>query len=162
MLLTAARRPQNPEKELGNRVTETFFLPDEVSRSDWSLSAGVYNLSHTLLSRSEHECVFVPIRNMQYLAVISRDEIVFVDSQAYAYRDNEGGRLIMLAWKFTDVHARSSLNEPVPCQVVEYHPDLESIRLRLVGEFRAAMELLDQRFRDSTLPVGGARILSLK
>lgn len=32
-----------------------------------------------------HEHLFVPIRSMQYLAVIDKDEIIFVDSLSYAY-----------------------------------------------------------------------------
>ncbi len=147
---------------LTNHVTETFFLPEEISRLDWSVPSDIYNLSRTLLTRSEFNCAFVPIRSMQYLAVISGTEIVFVDSQAYACRDGEGGRLIMLAWKFDATQHRSSLNQPHDCHVVLYHPDSAIIQQRLVGDFRAAMEQLDRRFRDSSLPSSGARILPLK
>lgn len=73
-------------------VTETFFLPDEVDRRDWSVTADIYNLCHSLLSRSTTEHLFVPIRSMQFLAVMDRNEIIFVDSQSYAVSDNEGGR----------------------------------------------------------------------
>ena len=92
-----------------NRVTETFFLPEAIGRQAWTLPADIYNLSRTLLGRSDFNCAFVPIRSMQYLAIITRDEIVFVDSQAYAYRDNEGGRLIMLVWKFDTAAQRDAL-----------------------------------------------------
>ncbi len=60
---------------------ETFFRPDEVERQAWSITADVYNRCQLLLSRSETGCVFVPIRNMQYVAVIDAEEIIFVDSQ---------------------------------------------------------------------------------
>ena len=144
-----------------NRVTETFFLPDEVDRKAWTLPADIYNLSRTLLGRSEFDCVFVPIRSMQYLGIITRSEIVFVDSQAYAYRDKEGGRLVMVIWKFEAGGTRESLAEPVPCTEIHYHPAGEQIQLRLVGAYREALELIDQRYRDQALPAGGARIIRL-
>ena len=147
---------------MGNRVTETFFLPDEVSRKDWTMPADIYNLSHTLLARSEFDCAFVPIRSMQYLAVITHEEIVFVDSQAYACRDGEGGRLIMLAWKFDTSEHRDALDQPQPCHIVYYHPASGQLQPRLVSAFRDALELVDQRYRKVALPAGGARILPLK
>lgn len=144
-----------------NRVTETFFLPNEVDRREWTLPANIYNLSRTLLGRSKFDCVFVPIRSMQYLGIITRKEIVFVDSLAYAYQENEGGRMIMLAWKFDTASTRGSLDEPVPCHVVHYHPDCEQIQLRLIGAYREALGLLEERYRNSALPEGGARIVKL-
>jgi len=146
---------------LARQVTETFFLPDEVGRADWTLPADIYNLSHTLFARGGENCVFVPIRSMQYLAVITRDEIVFVDSQAYACRNNEGGRLIMLVWKIT-TPGRSSLGDPVPCQVIHYHKQSAQIQLRLISAFKEALELLDRRYRNRTVPTGGARIIPLR
>lgn len=145
-----------------NRVTETFFLPEAVARQAWTLPADIYNLSCTLLGRSEFNCTFVPIRSMQYLAVITRNEIVFVDSQAYAYRDNEGGRLIMVAWKFDAATPRDALNQPQPCQVIHYTPDGSQLQLRLVNAYREALQLMDQRYRDRALPPDGARIVPLK
>lgn len=150
------------EQILVNRVTETFFLPEAVDRQTWTLPADIYNLSRTLLGRSEFNCAFVPIRSMQYLAVITCEEIVFVDSQAYAYRDNEGGRLIMLAWKFDTIAQRDALDQPQPCEVVHYTPDGREIQMRLVGAYRVALQLMDQRYRDRALPPGGACIVPLK
>ena len=143
-------------------VTETFFLPEEVERRAFTLPADIYNLAHTLLSRSEFNCVFVPIRSLQYLGVITDREIVFVDSQSYAYNQDEGGRLIMLAWKFTNTGTRESLQEPVDCAMLCYHPDCQEIQLRMITAFREALQLLDQRYRDQALPRDGVRILKLK
>ena len=145
-----------------NRVTETFFLPEAVGQQAWTLPADIYNLSRTLLGRSEFNCTFVPIRSMQYLAIITRDEIVFVDSLAYAYREDEGGRLIVLAWKFDNTTRRDAIDQPQPCQVIHYHPEGRQIQLRLVGAYREALELMDRRYRDKTVPSGGARIVPLK
>lgn len=147
---------------MGYRVTETFFLPDEISRRDWALPADIYNMTRLLLARSEFDCAFVPIRSMQYLAVITAGEIVFVDSQAYACRDGEGGRLIMLAWQFDNQQQRIALDEPHACHVVHYHRDSDTIQQRLVRDFRDALELIDQRYRNTTMPASGARILPLK
>jgi hypothetical protein len=145
-----------------NRVTETFFMPPEVARESWSCPADIYNLTHTLLTRSEYDCVFVPIRSMQYLAVINASEIIFVDSQAYAYRDNEGGRLIMLAWIFDSAAHRRALNEPVPCEVACYHADSAMLQLRLVNTYREALNLMDRRYRDKAIPADGARVVKLR
>ena len=145
-----------------NRVTETFFLPEELGRQAWTLPAELYNLTRTLLSRSDFDCAFIPIRSMQYLAVITHDEVVFVDSQAYACRDGVGGRLIIVAWKFDTRRQREALDEPRPCEVIHYHRDSAAIQQRLVGDFREALELVDRRFRDRSVPAGGARILPLK
>ncbi len=143
-------------------VTETFFLPEETERRAFTLPADIYNLAHTLLARSEFNCVFVPIRSLQYLGVITEREIVFVDSQSYAYNQDEGGRLIMLAWEFTHAGTRESLQEPVGCTLLCYHPDCREIQLRLITAFRESLQLLDQRYRDQALPADGARILKLK
>lgn len=145
-----------------NRVTETFFLPDAVGQQAWTLPADIYNLSRTLLGRSEFNCTFVPIRSMQYLAIITRDEIVFVDSLAYACRENEGGRLIMLAWKFDTDTQRGALDQPHPCRIVYYTQDGGQLQLRLVSAYREALELMDRRYRNRALPAGGARIVPLK
>jgi hypothetical protein len=99
---------------------------------------------------------------MQYLSIITRDEIVFVDSLAYAYREDEGGRLITLAWKFDSSAGRDAIDQPQPCQVIHYHPDGRQIQLRLVGAYREALELMDRRYRNRALPAGGARIVPLK
>lgn len=98
---------------------------------------------------------------MQFLAVITENEINFVDSHAYAYNENEGGRLIMLAWKFRNTQQRASLSDPVECDVLFYHRDSSELQCRLIGYFRDALQLLDRRYRDKALPAGGAKILNL-
>jgi len=143
-------------------VTETFFLPKEVARKQWSVPADIYNLYRALQLRNQTGHVFVPIRSMQFMAVLDKSEIVFVDSQSYAVSKDEGGRLILVAWKFAESTDRDALTDPVPCEVVFYEQDNNELQLRLVAEFRQAMELLDQRYRDEQLPAKGAKILSLQ
>jgi len=142
-------------------VTETFFLPREVERRAWSVPAEIYNLGRALFTRSITENVFVPIRSMQFLAVVGKDEIVFVDSLSYAVSENEGGRLILIAWQFKETRDREALTDPVPCEVVFYERKSDDVQLRLVAEFRKAMELMDQRYRDEQMPAKGAKILNL-
>ena len=135
-------------------VTETFFLPDEAERTAWSLPAEIYNLYHALQSRSRTGHVFVPIRSMQFMAVLDSDEIVFVDSQSYAVSGSEGGRMIMLAWQFRRSHARTALTDPMPCDVVFYDHRDNDTQLRLVLEFRRALEQMDKRYRNASLRRG--------
>ncbi len=142
-------------------VTETFFLPKEISRKPWHVPAAIYNLYHSLQARSQTGHVFVPIRSMQFMAVLDKNEIVFVDSQSYAVSKDEGGRLILIAWKFAASHDRDALSDPMPCEVVYYEQNNPDLQLRLIAEFQHAIELLDQRYRDEQLPAEGAKILSL-
>ncbi len=134
------------------QISETFFLPKEVARSGWLVSADIYNLYRSLLIRSDNGYLFVPIRNMQYMAVLDHSEILFIDSQSYAVSDNTGGRMILIAWQFAESLQRDSLSNPVPCELVFYQRKSSDIQLRLVSEFRQSMELLDQRYRNR-LPV---------
>jgi hypothetical protein len=99
---------------------------------------------------------------MQFLAVMDKGEIVFVDSQSYAVSEDEGGRLILIAWQFTESNDREALTDPVPCEVVFYERKHDDIQLRLVSELRKALELMDQRYRDEQMPAKGAKILSLR
>ena len=140
-------------------VTEVFFRPPEVARQSSAMPAELYNATQRLLGRSRTGCVFVPIRSMQYIGVIDRGEVVFVDSQAYAYQGEQGGRLILVAWQPRPAPGRASLAEPVPCDVVFYEADLAEVQRRLVGEFGRALQELERRSRDVELPAQGARIL---
>lgn len=143
-------------------VTEVFFRPDEIARFSSSIPADIYNLLHTVLVRSDNDCVFVPVRSLQYLGVITIHEIVFVDSMSYIVDEGEGGRVIMLAWEFNHGHGRDSLEKPMACDVVYYHAGGYDVQPRLVSEFRDALVLMDRRYREHMLPKRGARILKLK
>ena len=143
-------------------MIETFFLPEEVEREKWTVPADIYNLYHSLQARSETGNVFVPVRSMQFMAVLDRNEIIFVDSLSYAVSNDAGGRLILVAWQFNRSHERDALMDPVPCEVVFYQRKNYDLQLRLISEFRQAMALLDKRYRDEQLPADGAKILSLK
>ena len=103
-----------------NFTTETFFRAEEAGHEQLKLPATLFNRCVLLLNHSATGNVFVPVRSMQYQAVIDADEIIFVDNQAYAVQDGNGGRLIVLSWKVPLHSSRDSLNEPVPIEVVYY------------------------------------------
>ncbi len=131
---------------------ETFFLPQECDRHDWTVPINLYRLYRKRLRDSRGNWVFVPVRSMQFLAVIDDEEVVFVDSQAYMVHNDVGGRVILLAWRFAPAGSLDSLTEPVPCTVVHYQPHLKDVQRRLVGEFTKALELLEQRHLESQPP----------
>ena len=143
-------------------TTETFFLPEENSRTSWKTPARIYNLYRSLLIRNKGKPVFVPIRSMQFMAILDQQEINFIDSQSYAVRGDEGGRMILLAWNFSRSSQRETLDNPVPCEVVFFEQRNEDVQRRLVGEFKQAMELIDQRFRQNIPGINGVKIVAIK
>lgn len=133
---------------MSDLVTETFFRPDEVARERLSIPAPLYNRCRLMLSRCHYAHVFVPVRSMQMQSVIDEGEVIFVDNQAYAVRDGEGGRLIMLAWVFRHDQGRDDLTEPAPIELVYYHESARELHTRLIGQFNGALDLMEQRYRE--------------
>lgn len=101
-----------------------------------------------MLTRCQYEHVFVPIRSMQFIAVIDREEIIFVDSLNYAVRDGEGGRMILLAWEYAQETPRDSLTEPVPIELIHYADNIRPLHNRLMVELPKALDLLEERARE--------------
>lgn len=128
---------------------ETFYRRDEVAREARTLPAETYNLGRLLLARADGGCVFVPIRRMQFLAVLDREEFIFVD--------REGRRAIEIAWQRFQPGERAALDAPVPYQAVYYSADAAETMRRLQGEFLQALHELEGR----QPPVASARILPL-
>jgi hypothetical protein len=116
----------------------SLYRGDEILREPRHLPAGTYNLTHTLLARS-NGCVFVPIRTMQYLAIIDAEEIVFIDREA--------SQLIQLAWQHFRPQTRTALDEPVPYEVVYYMVHTRQVMTRLQSEFPRALRLLSEKDR---------------
>jgi hypothetical protein len=144
-------------------VRETFFRPPEHSRQASALPADLYNALQLLLKGQAGTCTFVPIRAMQYQAVVEREEVIFVDSQGgYAHQDGEGGRLIRIAWVVTLPAGRDSLTEPVPCEVVYYAPGLRETQWRLVGELRGMLQRVLRERRGAALGVASRRVVALR
>ena len=130
--------------------TLSFFTPDEFFCQKTRLLSQTYNLAHVLLKRSQSEHLFIPIRSLQYLAIIEQNDFWFVDSLAYAVRGDEGGRLIRVSWHPV-IHAneREGLTQNMDCRVIFYGEDMSETQRRLNGEFYQAMLQIDQRHRDT-------------
>lgn len=143
--------------------TQSFFTPDEFSCQQTRLLSQTYNLAHVLLNRSQSDHLFVPIRSLQYLAIIEKNAFWFVDSLAYAVRGDEGGRLIRVSWHpLISANERDSLIQHMDCRVVFYGEDMSEIQNRLSSEFYQSMLLVDQRHRDSLITASNVSILPLK
>jgi len=147
---------------LSKAVSETFFRPDEIARERLTIPAALYNRCRLFLTRCEYDHVFVPVRNMQMQVVIDEEEVIFVDNQAYAVRDGEGGRLIMLAWVFRYDQPRDDLGEPAPIELVYYHGSARELHNRLIGEFGKALDLMEQRYREHGCEPRAKKILPFR
>lgn len=110
----------------------------ELVREPRHLPAAVYNLAHTLFARGG-DAVFVPIRSMQVLAVIDRDEIVFVDSQ----RKHQ----VETAWQCFAPRNRAALDAPVPYEAVHYGKHSAAMTMHLQAEFARALQVFADRQR---------------
>ncbi len=130
-------------------MEERFYREQEIARLPAFLPAATYNLAHTLLARAG-QCLFVPIRSLQYMAVLDAEEFIFVDSQNKAW--------VELAWQHFHPQVRKSLDEPVPFEVVHYLPQAIETMKRLPGEFHQALLLLADRQK----PEAPATILELQ
>lgn len=138
---------------------ETFFRPEAYRQEEWTMPAILYNRTHLLLTHTKNKCVFVPIRAMQYLAIIDKEEIVFIDGVgSYMQKNGQGGRIIELAWRDFHPQARASLLEPVPCRVVYYFKSAELTMKRVIQAFSEALTSLEQRQPSIQAPV---QILSI-
>jgi len=140
-------------------ITETFFRPEAVASERLKLPAPLFNRCVLLLKNSPTKNVFVPVRSMQFQAVIDAEEIIFVDNQSYAVRAGHGGRLIVIAWKAALHGPRDSLSEPVPIEVVYYANETHETHRRLMGEFPKALDNYEMRLRSDTREGRTATIL---
>ncbi|MBI5040828.1 MAG: hypothetical protein HZB57_06425 [Gammaproteobacteria bacterium] len=128
---------------------ESFYREDPLEIRPAQLPAEVYNLAHRLLVRSGGSCLFVPVRGIQFLAVIDAEEIIFVDREAK--------HLVELAWRHFRPQARAGLGEPVPYEIHLYLAKARLTLPRLQGEFFKALALIEQRLEDGR--GDGSRIL---
>jgi hypothetical protein len=112
----------------------TLFFDRELASEERQLPAETYNLARVLLGHNGMEPVFVPIRCMQYLAIVDRNEIIFVDGIDKSRA--------ALAW--TDFHPqkRSGLQDPVSYTARYYQPGAAQTMLRLQSEFLPALKAL--------------------
>lgn len=130
-------------------MEERFYRETEIARLPAYLPAATYNLAHTLLARAGN-CLFVPIRSLQYMAVLDAEEFIFVDSQNRAW--------VELAWQRFRPQARNALDERVPFEIVHYQPQAVETMKRLPAEFHQAL----QQLADRQKPGAPANLLDIR
>ncbi|MCG8038981.1 MAG: hypothetical protein JAZ19_18325 [Candidatus Thiodiazotropha taylori] len=133
---------------MGENLSEVFFRPDELACERLTIPAPLYNQCRLMLSRCQYEHVFIPVRTMQIQAVLDENEVIFIDNLAYAVKDGQGGKLIRLAWKFRRDLDRDNLTEPAPIDMIYYDEEARELHNRLIGEFKKAMDLLEERAKE--------------
>lgn len=119
----------------------SLFRDTEHARVARHLPAPLYNLAQVMLARSDVGCIFVPIRSMQYLAVIDALEIVFVDGERKSR--------IEIAWQSFQPQRRTTLDEPVAYEAVYYDRNGAETMKRMQGEFDRALRQLAAKFPPS-------------
>lgn len=127
----------------------TCYRDSELLREPRLLAASTYNLAKTLWSRNRDQSLFLPIRSMQYLAIIDSVEIVFID----AARKN----LIDIAWQNFHAHDRTALDEPIAYEAVYYFEGGQSLMTRLQMEFFKALQMQAEKQH----PAGPGKVIKL-
>ncbi len=94
--------------------------------------------------------VFVPIRSMQYQAVLDGEEIVFVDGQRPT--------IVQLAWQHFRPDLRTDLTASVSYESVLYEPGAQAVVQRLYSEFPRALRTFEARL---PVPYDNSRILQV-
>ncbi|MGD9500383.1 MAG: hypothetical protein AB7V33_07780 [Halothiobacillus sp.] len=90
----------------------SLYRDEAVSSASRTLRAQTYNMGHTLLAKNPDGVVFLPIRSMQFLAILDAEEWVFVDG--------EKKHLIEVAWQKFRPQSRSAIDEAVPFEAMFY------------------------------------------
>ena len=125
----------------------TCYRDQELMRETRYLPAATYNLALTLLARSATGNLFVPIRAMQYLAILDSEEWVFLDGERKCWVD--------IAWRDFLPQARASLEYPVQYEAVFYQANARDLMVRLLAELPRALQGLAKKARVE----GPARVL---
>jgi len=115
-------------------VEITCYREQEVGRESRQLPADTYNLAITLLSRSMSGNLFIPIRSMQYLAILDAEEMIFLDGPRKCWVD--------IAWRNFHPQLRNSLDEPVSYDAVYYTIEAAKLMSRLQRELFLALQQL--------------------
>jgi hypothetical protein len=123
----------------GASMKITCYRNHEVACESRHLPHATYNLAVTLLARCNSDCLFVPIRSLQYLAILDAEEFVFVDGASKCRID--------IAWRHFRPMERTSLDDPVGYEAVYYHHETALLMSRLQTEFPLALRSLTGKER---------------
>lgn len=115
------------------------------------LRAETYNLGHALRTNSQAGVVFLPIRSMQFLAILDAKEWVFVDGLKK--------HVIELAWQKFHPQARSAIDDAVPYEAVFYTKASVPLMPRLESAIHDALVDAVKRIRAVR---GAAEVLPFK
>ena len=132
---------------------ESFYRGDELGSEIRSLPAETYNTMRLLLDFSDTSCVFVPVRSMQYMAVIDKEEVIFVDGL-------KAKKVIELTWKSFKPQERENLIDPVSYSFTYYDEVAIETMKRLQWEFDKALHVQYDRLKEK-LPVKEADVIPL-
>jgi hypothetical protein len=117
----------------------TCYRDQELACEPRQLPAATYNLALTLLARSATGNLFVPIRSMQYLAILDHEEWVFLDGERKCWID--------IAWRHFRPQARASLEDPVEYEAVYYQTTARDLMFRMQAELPRALQELAKKTR---------------
>lgn len=117
----------------------TVYRDQAIHRESRTLPAETYNLARSIQARTPHGLAFVPIRSMQVLAVLDKDEFVFLDSQYRGWA--------MLAWQCFRSDERESLEDPVAYDLTYYEESSYEAMQRLPREFHQALQAMASKDR---------------
>ena len=120
---------------------ERFNRGDEIGSENRMLPAETYNTIRLLLDYSESSCVFVPIRSMQYIAVIDHEEVIFVDGLT-------AKRSIEFSWRQFKPQERSNLTDPVSYSFTYYSEKALVTMKRLQWEFDKFLHQQHDRLKE--------------
>lgn len=115
----------------------TCYREAEVSREPRHLPASTYNLAITLLGRCNDPYLFVPIRSMQYLAILDLGEFVFIDGERKCWID--------IAWHHFKPQMRTALDQSVAYEAIYYRAEQAAVMTRLQREFSLALKALENK-----------------
>lgn len=130
----------------------SFERNPERSRQSATLPAYFYNTLKVVFASVSDEAVFIPIRNLQFLAIVDRAEVVFVD--------RHHSRFVEIAWQHFRPDKRDSIDDPVAYDQVVYEQLDRTVAARLPGEFFLALKAY--REKNLQLPDGEADVIPLQ
>ena len=130
----------------------SFRRGPELRRVASTLPAALYKQMRHLFNLHGEPSLFVPIRSMQYQAIIDEEEVVFVDGM--------GDRRIELAWQRFQPQQCRRLGDPIPYECVYYDEKGADTMRRLITEFQRALTLLENR--KAPPPEAGAVVAPFK
>jgi len=137
---------------------EVFYRGNKIGHEDRMLPAVTYNAMRTLLvstirNNSDSSSVFLPIRSMQYMAVIDQEEIIFVDGLC-------AKKSIELSWRKFTPQQRENLTDPVPYRMSYYDEKALETMKRLQWEFDKALHVEYEKIKEQQ-PATKAEVIDL-